>query len=85
MNIFKKDPAYILSFSKNSFLILRIGLPIILLYFSFFLITILSTPDIPGYALARIHFNTLEHIVMSTTLVISGAFLIDLAEKHLRN
>ena len=67
------------SISKPALLILNIGLPLILFYLSAFLVSALSIPDIPGYVLARIHYHTLEHIIMSATLIISGAVFVDLA------
>ncbi len=58
------------------------GLSVILLYLIAVIILILSTPDIPPYILSRIHFDTLEHIVMSATLIIIGTAVIDLCEKE---
>lgn len=86
MNIIKK--LHILSqkhfpfLSKNAALIIGAGLPTILLYLIAFLITALSTPDIPGYILAKTHFSFLEHIVMSATIIVIGAALIDTEEKR---
>lgn len=74
----KKDFA---SLSKEASLVLHIGFPIIILYLLFFLCTALSLTNIPGYLIAKIHYHTLEHIIMSITLLIAGAVGIDLAEK----
>ncbi len=67
--------------SKEASLILHIGLPIIIFYLLFFLFTALSLTNIPGYVIAKIHYNTLEHIIMSITLLIIGAVSVDLAKK----
>jgi hypothetical protein len=74
----KKPPTTI---SKEASLVLHIGFPIIIFYLSFFLFTVLSLTEMPGYLIAKIHYHTLEHIIMSVTLLIIGAISIDLAKK----
>ena len=74
----KKSPP---TLSKEASLVLHIGFPIIILYLLFFLFTTLSLTGIPGYLIAKIHYHTLEHIIMSATLLITGALSIDLAKK----
>ncbi len=86
MNIFKKlhifNQKHFPFLSKTAAHIIGIGLPIIVLYLLAFLVTALSTPDIPGYILARTHFAFLEHIFMSATIIIIGAALVDTEEKR---
>ncbi len=74
----KKRPP---TLSRESSLILHIGLPIIIFYLLAFLFTALSLTNIPGYIIAKIHYHTLEHIIMSVTIIIAGALIIDLAKK----
>lgn len=62
--------------------ILLFGFPIILVYLLAFLFTIISTPEIPGYVLARIYSYTLEHIVLSAVIILAGAILADISEKR---
>ena len=69
------------NFSKHGFAILMFGLPLIIIYLFFFLHLLLSSPDIPGDILSKIYRNTLEHIIMSATLIIIGGFGIDLMEQ----
>ena len=71
--------------SSTALLILCSGLPIILFYLLAFLSLILDRSDIPTYILARKYAYTLEHIIMSATLIVGGALLIDLVEKELKN
>ncbi|MBE6596455.1 MAG: hypothetical protein E7641_02185 [Ruminococcaceae bacterium] len=58
------------------------GLSVILFYLLSFLIVIINSHDIPSYVLSHIHFDSLEHIVMSATLIIIGTAVIDLCEKE---
>ena len=67
--------------SPISLYIFHIGLPVIILYLSIFLSTLLSSPDIPGYVLSHIHKVTLEYIVMSATIIIVGGFCFDMIQK----
>ena len=67
--------------SRISMMIFDVGAPLIFLYLCGFLAMLLSTPDVPGYALARIHRDTLEHIVMSATIITVGGFSFDIIEK----
>ena len=53
----------------------------IILYLSAFLVTLLSTPDTPGYVLYHIHRYTLEYIVMSATIIIVSGFCFDMIQK----
>ena len=76
MNIIKKSV-----FSRTSLYIFHIGLPIIILYLTAFLATLLGSPDIPGYVLYHIHKATLEYIVMSATIIIVGGFCFDMIQK----
>ena len=68
--------------SNAASIILHIGLPIIFLYLLIFLFITLSTPDIPGYILSKIHYHTLEHIVMSATLIVIGALTLDIVQNN---
>lgn len=89
MNIFKKTTSppkkkRDFTLTRTASLVLRVGLPIILIYLSAFLVMICSqSNELPGYIMARIHFYTLEHIVMSAVLVISGGLLIDILERKI--
>lgn len=76
MKITKKS-----TFSRISLYIFHIGLPLMILYLFLFLVTLLSTPDTPGYVLSHIHSSTLEYIVMSTTIIIVGGFCFDMIQK----
>lgn len=67
---------------RFSFMILRVGLPIILLYLVAFLSLLLSSEDIPAYILAKKYYHVLEHIIMSATLITVGGLAVDLAERH---
>ena len=67
--------------SQISMIIFHIGAPLIFLYLCAFLILLLSTPDTPGYVLAMIHKDTLEHIVMSATIITVGGFFFDILQK----
>lgn len=86
MNIFEK----LVDFNRQSFPflsktaanIMGIGLPVILLYLCIFLSTALSCGELPGYIIAKKHFDFLEHIVMSGTIIIIGAALVDVEEKR---
>ncbi|MBQ8140993.1 MAG: hypothetical protein IJ038_04780 [Clostridia bacterium] len=89
MNIFKKAQSLhikeaLSTISKYSGRILNIGLPTVLFYFSVILSDMLSS-GLPGYILAKTYFNALEHILMSTTLIILGAVLIDFLDRRKRN
>lgn len=68
--------------SRISYIILRVGLPVILIYLLSFLSLLLNSGDIPGYVLARKYCYTLEHIIMSATLIVVGALTVDIAEKN---
>lgn len=85
MNIFKKihicNQKSFPFLSRTSAHIIGIGLPVILIYLCALLLILLSTPELPGYVLAKKHFDFLEHIVMSATIVITGAALVDVEEK----
>lgn len=86
MNNRKKTHKYTLkdrfnNFSKYGLWVLMLGLPIILIYLFFFLFLLISSPDVPGEILSKIYYNTLEHIIMSATLIIFGGFGIDLLEE----
>ncbi|MBO5416187.1 MAG: hypothetical protein J6A83_06110 [Clostridia bacterium] len=70
---------------RFSFMIFRIGLPIILLYLCAFLSLLLSAEDIPSYILAKKYYYMLEHIIMSATLIVVGGLAVDLAERHTNN
>lgn len=63
---------------RASIYILHIGLPLIILYLSAFLATLLSTPDTPGYVLSHLHKGALEYIVMSATIITVGGFGFDM-------
>ena len=63
---------------RISIYIFHIGLPLIILYLSAFLATLLSTPDTPGYVLSHIHKGSLEYIVMSATIITVGGFGFDM-------
>lgn len=67
--------------SRISLYIFHIGLPLIILYLSLFLVTLLSAPDTPGYVLSHIHKSTLEYIVMSATIIIVSGFSFDIIQK----
>ena len=67
--------------SRISLYIFHIGLPLIILYLSIFLITLLSAPDTPGYVLSHLHKSTLEYIVMSATIIIVSGFFFDMVQK----
>ena len=85
MNIFKKlhiSPQKSFPFlSRTAAYIMGIGLPLIILYLCSFLIIALSNDDLPGYILAIKYFDFLEHILMSATIIIIGAALVDVEEK----
>ena len=67
--------------SREASLVLHIGLPIMIFYLLFFLFTLLSLTKSHGYLVPKAHYYTLEHILMSITLLIIGALSIDLAKK----
>ncbi len=67
--------------SRISMTIFHIGAPLIFLYLCAFLALLFATPDIPGYVLAIIHKEALEHIIMSATIIIIGGFSFDMIEK----
>jgi len=86
MNNRKKTYKYTLkerfdNFSKYGLWVLMLGLPLILFYLFSFLFLLISSPDIPGDILSKIYRSTLEHIIMSATLIILGGFGIDLLEE----
>ena len=68
--------------SRISYIILRTGLPVILIYLLAFLSLLLDSADIPSYVLARKYCYTLEHIIMSVTIIVVGSLTLDLAEKN---
>lgn len=68
-------------FSRISLYIFHIGLPLIILYLSAFLATLLSSPEVPPYVLSHLHTPTLEYIVMSGTIIIVGGFGFDMIQK----
>ena len=70
-----------LRLSRISLYIFHIGLPLIIFYLFAFLSALLSTPDIPAYVLSHLHRSTLEHIVMSATIIIVGGFCFDMLQK----
>ena len=61
--------------------VFHIGAPLIFLYLCAFLSILLASPDTPGYILASMHKEALEHIVMSATIITVSGFLFDIAEK----
>ena len=61
--------------------VFHIGAPLIFLYLCAFLSLLFASPDIPGYVLASIHKDALEHIVMSATIITVGGFFFDIVEK----
>ncbi len=69
--------------SRAAFMILRVGLPAVLFYLLGFLSMLLEHDGIPAYILARKYCYTLEHIIMSAALIVTGALAIDLAQKHM--
>ena len=69
---------------RASIYIFQIGLPLIILYLSLFLATLLSTPETPGYVLSHVHRGTLEYIVMSATIITVGGFGFDMIDKAQR-
>ena len=75
----KKLKAYTLS--AVSLFIFHIGLPIIIIYLCAFLYILLSSPDIPGYVLSSMYRDTLEHLIMSITLIFVGGFGLDMIKK----
>ena len=89
MNRFKKKHKAFEKFKNLSLVgasarVIKIGLPIILLYLLAFLIMISRlSEDIPTYIIARTYFDTLEHIAVSALLIISGALLLDMLEKKI--
>lgn len=73
-----------LSLGRMSARVLRIGVPLILIYLCAFLITIsILSEDIPTYIIARTYSETLEHIAVSALLIIAGALLLDMLEKKI--
>ncbi len=89
MNIFRKTPSSRgnkreIRLGKAASAILGVGLPMILIYLCGFLFMISDLErEMPSYIIARVHFYTLEHIVMSAFLIIAGALLIDILERRI--
>ena len=67
--------------SREASLVLHIGLPIMIFYLLLFLFTLLYLIKSNGYLVAKAHYHSLEHIIMSVTLLIIGALSIDIAKK----
>jgi len=72
------------SFSTLSIRLLHIGLPIVFLYLLSLLFTLFSHSHIPPNVLSHLYSPSLEHITMALAIIIVGAFVADIAERHSR-
>ncbi len=70
--------------SRIASLILSVGLPIIAVYFVYIVISVISSTNTSPSVLVHTYSPQLEHIVMSLTLIIIGAVLMDISEKEIK-
>ena len=74
---------YILSISDVSAKILRLGLPLIMGYFIYLIVSINSHTDTAKNVLIHIYLPWLEHIIMSLCIIVVGAIIFDITKKEI--
>ena len=70
--------------STASKILLISGLSIVLIYLVYIFISVLSLNSTSSLVLIHIFFPQLEHVLMSLTLIIIGALLLDVTAKELK-
>lgn len=70
--------------SKIASTILKVGLPIMALYFVYIIVSVLSVKNTTPNVIANTYSSQLEHIFMSFTILIVGAVIMDITEKELK-
>ena len=74
---------YILSISDISAKILSLGLPLIIGYFIYLIISINSHINTAKNVLIHIYTLWIEHIVMSLCIIVIGAIVFDITKKEI--
>ena len=74
---------YILSISDISAKILSLGLPLIIGYFIYLIISINSHINTAKNVLIHIYTPWIEHIVMSLCIIVIGAIVFDITKKEI--
>ena len=74
---------YMLSISDVSAKILGLGLPLIIGYFIYLIVSINSHTDTAKNVLIHIYLPWLEHIVMSLCIIVVGAIIFDITKKEI--
>lgn len=70
--------------SVISIKILLIGIPIMILCFSYLIISFTMQENVSKTVLLHIYTPQLEHFMMSLTIIITGALLFDITEKEFK-
>ena len=78
-----KNLNYTHSLSDISAKILKLGLPLILGYFLFLIISINSHSNTSKEVIIHIYLPWLEHIMMSLCILVLGAVIFDITKKEL--
>lgn len=68
--------------SKTAGLVIRAGLPLMVLVFAYILLVLMTAPEGKTAWLYRSGYDMLEYAVMSVTLILCGGLVTDIAEKE---
>ncbi len=71
-------------FSQSALRLLVSGMSLLVIYFIYIFYAVWTHTTADTSVLIHLYFPLLEHVIMSLTILILGALLLDIAEKELK-